>query len=101
MYFAELKKTLIRRLRQKGIDQCLIPGFLRLLANSCFVLHYMKLSGANERLRYLGWDDFELDEYTLQLALACFEAENLNSLQNKPPRWFENHFQLHNCHTPA
>jgi hypothetical protein len=35
----------------------------------------------NKRLHFLGWDDFEMDYHTLQLAKACFEAESLNSLQ--------------------
>jgi hypothetical protein len=28
----------------------------------------------NKRMQLLGWDDFDLDYHTLQLAIACFEA---------------------------
>ena len=35
----------------------------------------------NKRLQFLGWNDFELDYHTLQLAIACFEAEGLKSLE--------------------
>ena len=35
----------------------------------------------NKRLQFLGWDDFEMDYHTLQLAKECFEAESLKSLQ--------------------
>lgn len=55
----------------------------------------MNLLEMNERLHYLGWDDFELDHYTLQLATACFEAKGLKSLGNKTPYWFENNFKPH------
>ena len=50
----------------------------------------MNLLQINKGLHLLGWDNFELDYHTLQLAIACFEAEGLKSLGNKPAIWFEN-----------
>jgi hypothetical protein len=32
----------------------------------------------------LGWDSFELDYHTLELATACFKAKGLERLENKP-----------------
>ncbi len=34
----------------------------------------MTFTEVNDRLRMLGWDDFELDDHTLQLIIADFEA---------------------------
>jgi hypothetical protein len=45
----------------------------------------MNLLHVNKRLHSLGWDGFELDYHTLQLAIACFEAEGLKTLENKQP----------------
>jgi len=39
----------------------------------------MNLLQVNKHLHLLGWDSFELDYHTLELATACFEAEGLES----------------------
>jgi len=44
----------------------------------------MNLLQVNKQLHLLGWDSFELDYRTLELATACFEAEGLERLENKP-----------------
>ena len=77
-----LKRTLIDRLCRKGIELTMIPGFLRSLANSIFASSPVTLWQVNQKLRYLGWDELELDQYTLELALACFEHEGLSCLEN-------------------
>ena len=59
------------------------------------LLTVMNLLQVNQRLHLLGWDSFELDYHTLQLAIACFEAEGLKGLENKPACWFENNFKPH------
>ena len=75
---SEPKKALIRRLEMKGMGKSEIPGFVWAL-KSCLLdnpdMNYLQI---NERLRYLGWDDFNLDYHTLQLAIACFEAGDFN-----------------------
>ena len=38
-------------------------------ATNCFQLE--------KELQVLGWNDFELDYHTLQLAVACFETEGI------------------------
>ena len=71
----ELKKRLIERLEMKGMEPGMVPGFMRLLENAVMVKPNMGLTEAAERLENLGWDGFELDYHTLQLAIACFEVE--------------------------
>jgi len=43
----------------------------------------MNLLQVNKRLHLLGWDSFELDYHTLQLAIAYFEAEGLKGVENE------------------
>ena len=49
----------------------------------------MNYSQVNKRLHYLGWEDFDLDYHTLELAIACFEAEGLKNFEYKPVHWFK------------
>ena len=86
----ELTEILIQRLEKKGVEQPAIPGFIRNLANIISVTPHLDLPEVNRRLHSLGWTDFELDDHTLQLTIAAFEAEALNrkSSGNKPAWWF-------------
>jgi hypothetical protein len=79
----ELIRILIKRLEKKGIEQGIIHGFIRDLANTILVNPHMNLLQVNKQLHFLGWDGFELDYHTLELAIACFEAEGLESLEDK------------------
>lgn len=71
---AHNRQLLIQRLKQKGIGPRIIPGLIRELGNLDFVDPPTNLFQVNKRLRYLGWDDIEMDYHTLQLAIACLEA---------------------------
>ncbi|MCK4792981.1 MAG: hypothetical protein KAV87_55135 [Desulfobacteraceae bacterium] len=66
----------------------IIPAFIRDLANTMVANGYSSPQGLNRRLRSLGWDDFELDDYTLQLIIAILEPD----LAYKPPHWFDRSF---------
>jgi hypothetical protein len=55
----------------------------------------MNLLQVNKRLHLLGWDSFELDYHTLQLAIACFEAEDLKSVENASTLSYEKNSKLH------
>ena len=58
-------------------------------ADGYMVAHgYSELQELKARLQSLGWDIFELDDYTLQLIMAIFEPY----LAYKPPRWFDRIF---------
>jgi hypothetical protein len=74
----ELTEILIQRLQKKGVEQPAIPGFIRNLAHIISVTPHLNLPEVNRRLHLLGWTDFELDDHTLQLTIATFEAEALN-----------------------
>jgi len=80
-----LKKVFIHRLVEKGMDPCLIPGFVRVLTNSLSGNSHTNLKQVNRRLRYLGWNDFELDYHTLSMAVACFEQEGFHHSKYLPP----------------
>ena len=83
-----LMKILIRRLVGKGMEISTIPAFTRDLANTMVANSYSSLQELNGRLKSLGWNDFELDDYTLQLIIATFEP----GLAYKPPHWFDQVF---------
>lgn len=89
---SRVKKTLFRRLQAKGMEQDLIPGFIRSLANSFYASPPKSLVQINQHLHYLGWDTFELDYHTLELAVSCFEADGLKGSEYKSAQWFETRF---------
>ncbi len=78
--FSKVKEMLIQRLESRGMEHTIIPGFMRSLACSILFNPQMNLVQVNEKLNYLGWNDFELDYHTLQLAKACLEVEPILTL---------------------
>ena len=68
-----LEEILINELQEKGINDDIIPRFIKDIAFSYEIDPSFSLSEINNRLHYLGWDDIELDYHTLQLAIASFE----------------------------
>ena len=79
----QLKQILFERLEKKGIKGNIIPGFMSNLANTILANPQMNHLHINKRLHLLGWDGFELDYHTLQLATAFFEAEGMKSIEFK------------------
>jgi hypothetical protein len=77
-----IKMTLVDRLKTKGVDPGIIPWFIKNLARTMKFDSHMNLSQINSRLKWLGWDDVELDYHTYQLAKACFESEGINGIEN-------------------
>ena len=84
----QLIGVLIQRMVRKGMEITTIPAYIRDLTNTLAVNGYLSLGELNGRLRSLGWKDFELDDYTLQLIIAAFEPD----LAYKPPHWFDQVF---------
>ena len=78
----QVTHILIERLEKKGMESGIIHGFIRDLANTIVVNPHMNLLQVNKQLHLLGWDSFELDYHTLQLAIACFETDARESLEN-------------------
>jgi hypothetical protein len=80
-----LIRILIKRLISKGMEISTIPAYIRDLANTIAVEGYSDLRELDRRLQSLGWNVFELDEYTLELVAAIFEPDHAY----KPSHWFE------------
>jgi len=74
---SQLTEIMIKRLEEKGIRSDIIPGFVRNVINTISINPECNLQELNNRLHFLGWDDFELDEHTLQLVIAGFEVGGL------------------------
>ena len=83
-----IDQKLIQRLVEIGVETSLIPGFLRSLANAFLINPTMSHFQANKRLKYLGWDDVEIDYHTLQLVISTFESRGLNRLEYKSAPWY-------------
>ena len=49
-------------------------GSMRICLVNNPVINYLQLE---KELQVLGWNDFELDYHTLQLAITCFETEEI------------------------
>ena len=89
---SRIKKTLLDRLETKGIHPTLIPGFIRCLANALYACSPGSLAQINAHLRYLGWDTFELDYHTLELAATCLETDGFAAHAYQSANWFETRF---------
>ena len=79
----QIKQTLILRLAKKGLETDLILN------------PQMSISQVNQKMQYVGWAGVEMDYHTFQLALACFEDEGLQRLENKSVGWFAKRFDPH------
>jgi hypothetical protein len=95
--FAQIKKMLISRLETQGVEKCLIPGLLKMMASALFSRPHMNRHLVNQQMKFLGWRDYDLDEHTFQLAKACFEAEGLDSDKSPPAKWFTRKFVVGDC----
>ena len=83
-----IDKKFIGKLIERGVETSLIPGFVRSLANVLLIDPAMTLIEANQRLKYLGWDNIEIDYHTLQLAIMSLETKGLSTLEYKPAPFY-------------
>ena len=74
---SEHGKVLIHRLEMKGMEKNEILGFIWSLKSCLLDNQDMDHLQANKKLHFLGWNDFDLDYQTLQLAISCFEGGDL------------------------
>jgi len=74
----QVTEVMIKRLEKKGVWSDIIPVFIRDVINTISINPLSTLQELNAKLHLLGWDDFELDEYTLELVIAGFEAGGLS-----------------------
>ena len=71
----DLKPLLIDRLKSQGMDSSLIPAFLKALTSIISSEPEIELAQVNQKLNLLGWDEVSIDYHSLQIAIACLEAE--------------------------
>ena len=74
-----------QRLRKKGVEPSVIKGFLLDFVSIFSLNPHIELLEASSKLKSLGWDDFELDDHTLQLAKACFENDRMKGCIDERP----------------
>ena len=69
-----LIRTLTDRLVEKGMGVTSIPAFIRNVSNILAAHPAASLDELNRRLQLVGWVDFRLDDYILQMIIAAFEC---------------------------
>jgi hypothetical protein len=69
-----LIRILTDRLVEKGMEVTSIPAFIRNVANILAAHPAASLDELNKRLQLVGWGDFRLDDYILQMIIAAFES---------------------------
>ena len=77
---------------ESGVDAALIPGFIRSLANAFLINPNMSYCQARKRLKYLGWEDIDMDYHTFSLAVNALETKGLNRLKHKSAPWYLSSF---------
>ncbi len=77
-----IKHIFMHRLMIMGIEIDIIPLFMRDLRNSLATYPLSDLREIGRIIKRLGWDEFELDYQTFQLAKAYFENIGSVSSQN-------------------
>ncbi len=87
-----IDQKLVLKLMENGVEAALIPGFIRSLANAFLVNPDMSHCQANKRLKYLGWEDIEIDYHTFSLAVNALETKGLNQLKYKSAPWYISSF---------
>ncbi|WDP85986.1 MAG: hypothetical protein HUN05_13275 [Desulfobacter sp.] len=71
----------------------MIPGFIRSLANAFLINPSMSHCQANKRLKYLGWEEIEIDYHTFSLAINALETKGLKQLKYKSAPWYVSSFK--------
>jgi hypothetical protein len=69
-----LIRKLTDRLVEKGIGVTSIPAFIRNVSNILAAHPAASLDELNKSLELVGWGDFRLDDYILQMIIAAFES---------------------------
>jgi hypothetical protein len=70
----DLKKILIERFEKKGVEPVLIPGLLKNIVATLRDRPDITHEEVSAKLHYLGWNDFDLDENTMQIIIADYES---------------------------
>jgi hypothetical protein len=78
-----IKRALFRRLINKGIEGKTITALIRDIANSISDNKENDIKRLERTIKSLGWDNFELDEYTFQLVIANLETKTIARYHNR------------------
>ena len=70
----DLKKTLLERLEKKGVEPVLIPGLLKNILATLKEKPDITHKEVSDKLHYIGWNNFDLDENTLQIIIAEYKV---------------------------
>jgi hypothetical protein len=73
----DLKQILNERFEKKGVEPVLIPGLLKNILATLKDRPDITHEEVSEKLHYIGWNDFDLDENTMQIIIADNEANAL------------------------
>ena len=73
----DIKQELFDRLKTKGMEEDFIKSYIRSLRICLDINPTMNHLQLDTELQFLGWNDFEMDYHTLQLAIASFETEDV------------------------
>jgi hypothetical protein len=88
-----IDQKLMHKLIENGVEDVLIPGFLRSLANAFLVNPDMSHCQANQRLKYLGWEEIEIDYHTFSLAINALETKGMIQLEYRSAPWYISSFK--------
>nr|WP_321403814.1 hypothetical protein [uncultured Desulfobacter sp.] len=87
-----IDQKLVNKLLENGVEMPLIPGFIRSLANAFLINPNMSYCQARKRLKYLGWEEIEMDYHTFSLAVNALETKGLDRLEYKSAPWYLSSF---------
>jgi hypothetical protein len=74
----DLKKIVQERLEKKGVEPVLVPGLLKNILAALKDRPDITHEEVSRKLRYIGWSDFDLDDNTMQIIIADYEASASN-----------------------
>ena len=80
-HMVPVKRVLMQRLENKGLDSSTIPGYMRSLTNALDKKPHMTLSQVNRQMDYVGWRGVVLDYHTWELTRATLENEKMACLE--------------------
>ncbi len=72
-HMGPVRRVLMQRLENKGLNSITIPGYMRSLTNALDKTPHMTLSQVNRQMDYVGWRGVVLDYHTWELTRAALE----------------------------
>lgn len=70
-----IKKVLFKQVAKRGMQDSLIPHYLRELTRTIFTRPGKNHSEINEHMHSLGWREIEVDYHIFELAKACLSRD--------------------------